>query len=105
MICAACTEEISTDFENDYQGDNNLWLGLFGGYGMFIESKDYTSDNNLKVLEGTGSTYEVNLCHECAHKLCQENPWLEKIINTHNAHSHTAEYWEKHPDHYGWDKK
>lgn len=104
--CTACNEPLEPQYPGDegpYQFDNNLILGLFGGYGMFVEDPAYVDNGNAEALAGIGATYEANLCHECAHKLLRENPWLEAVVNSHRSHSHTVAHKEAHPDHYGWD--
>lgn len=73
--------------------DNVLMVQLQGWYGMFI---DYLSRE-----EEAG--YRFALCHECAHEVCEQNPWLNKIIEPFRTHSHTTEYHEANPDHLGWD--
>lgn len=103
-ICYACKRELKPENENmttDYQFDNALWIGLFGGYGMFIESKSFNqySDKDHVIK----ADMEAVLCHDCAHEACEKLPWLESLIDTHNAHSHTIEYMKENPDHYGWD--
>lgn len=111
MQCTACGKSIPPEFppqegesESPYQGDNNLWLGFFGGYGMFVEAQGYVSDNNAQVLKDTRATYEANLCHDCAHALCEAHPWLAKLLQPERAHSHTEDFWKDNPLHEGWDK-
>ncbi len=43
--CVACGAELLPEFEGkptDYQLDNALWIGFFGGYGMFVDNLDAT---------------------------------------------------------------
>lgn len=47
--------------------------------------------------------YEAVICHECAHQLCADVPWIERLIHAHNSHSHKTSYHEAHPEHWGWD--
>jgi hypothetical protein len=84
------------------------------GYGMYddftitpegrlIDNLDwrptYTED---RVLPGQPD-YEAVLCHDCAHGLCEREPWLAKLINPHGSHTHKTEWKDAHPDHFGWD--
>lgn len=104
--CFNCEQELRPVLagnNTNYQYDNALWIGLFGGYGMFIESPDAVDNSNIDALNGSGATFELVLCHDCAHKLCVMFPKLEGIIDTHSAHSHRLGYVEENPDHYGWD--
>ena len=47
--------------------------------------------------------YEAVICHECAHALCAQVPWLAKLLNPHGSHAHRTAWKEAHPDHWGWD--
>jgi hypothetical protein len=60
-------------------------------------------EKRILAAGGTQPDHEAVLCHECAHKLCDENPWLTKLLTPHNSHSHKTAYHDAHPDHYGWD--
>lgn len=116
-----------------YQFENALWLGFHGGYGMFVDNLDATlpintADRWLRddgeyavTLDGRpidnpdwqpefreermlrGADYEAVICHDCAHKLCVDVPWIEKLIRSYGSHAHRSEYIDAHPDHYGWD--
>ena len=90
--CASCREELIPDgnMDTDYQFDNALWITFDGGYGMFI---DPMCDKPPRMV----------LCHECAHKLCDNNPAIHALLKPHSSHSHKTAYVEAHPDHYGWD--
>lgn len=104
MICVNCETGLEPVMEFDgettlYQFHNALWLGFFGGYGMFTDN----FDNTTEVL--SGADYEAVLCHDCAHALCEQNPWMEKLLNPKQGHSHGKKFWEENPDHEGWDKK
>lgn len=107
MQCSACNQSlvpVFPDDQTDYQFDNALWIGFFGGYGMFVEGAGYIdSADKRKVIEE--SSYEAVICHDCAHKLCEENPWISSLIRPLKSHSHTLEYWGTNPEHEGWDKK
>lgn len=104
-VCASCKAELRPEFESqaeteDYQFDNALWIGFFGGYGMFVESPEVL-DNPAQMIRG--ASYEAVICHDCAHKLCVENPWIENLLMPLRSHAHKADYWQENPDHEGWD--
>lgn len=102
--CFKCNTELVPDGppnnQTKYQFDNALWLGLFGGYGMFVDNMtDFEPrDSILK-----GSDYECVLCHDCAHQFMDDNPWLKKLFHPYNTHAHKSAYAEANPDHFGWD--
>lgn len=105
MNCTACEIELTAIFEREdkiemYQLDNALWIGLSGGYGMFVDGIDAPATKTL-----TESEYEAVICHDCAHEMFEKSPWLRKLFKPELSHSHSAEYWAAHPDHEGWDKK
>lgn len=90
--CHACDAPMRPDHTNhadDYQLDNALWLEFNGGYGMFIDNYD----ERVKAV----------ICHECAHDLCDQIPWIGKLLNPYSSHSHKTEWKDAHPDHWGWD--
>jgi hypothetical protein len=102
MKCKACEKELKPEFARDdtkYQFDNALWLGFFGGYGMFVD------DLESEATTLNGAAYDAVLCHDCAHDLCEANPWMKKLLRPTESHSHTAEFWAKHPNHEGWDSE
>lgn len=47
--------------------------------------------------------YEAVLCHDCAHELCDREPWLGRILRPFGSHAHKIEYMERNPEHWGWD--
>lgn len=101
MNCYSCGAELKPDvinLETNYQFENALWVGFFGGYGMFVDD----IDSAPSTLEG--AAHEAVICHECAHKLCDNNPWIERLIQPLKSHSHRREFWEANPTHEGWDK-
>lgn len=79
--------------DTDSQFDNVLDIQFCGGYSMFI---DYFGDQ-------AEEEYHVRLCHDCAHKFVDDNPWLENIIQPYKSHAHTEEYHKDNPNHKGWD--
>lgn len=97
MKCYACEVELEPEggLKTDYQFDNALWVGFHGGYGMFIDPLQ--TSKVLKAQE------EAVICHECAHKLCDEVPWIGKLLDPHSSHSHKDSYRKANPNHYGWD--
>lgn len=102
--CYACGIELqpeSPEDETDYQFDNALLIGFFGGYGMFVESKDYAGEKTSDIIEEASK--EAFICHKCAHDLCDKIDWIKNLIDPYHSHSHTQDFWETHPDHDGWD--
>lgn len=85
-----------------FQFDNALWIGFFGGYGMFVESPDFADTPKDAVLPD--ATREAVLCHDCAHLLCETFPWVKALLQPYTSHTHTLEYWKENPDHDGIDK-
>lgn len=105
MNCKACEKELPVNEWNkdtSYQFDNALWIGFFGGYGMFVDDIDTEFGYNKPTL--SGAAYEAVLCHECAHELCETVPWIGKLLRPLESHSHTLDFWQDNPDHEGWDK-
>lgn len=61
------------------QWDNALEVNLNGGYGMFIDPP----------FSGHPTEHSVVLCHECAHELADQEPWLRKAIgDPERSHTH-----------------
>lgn len=92
VFCGAeCGRELVPEANTDteYQFDNALWIRFDGGYGMFVDPMR--------------EEYKIVICHECAHALCDQHPWIGKLLNPHGSHAHKTAYVEAHPDHYGWD--
>ena len=98
--CSACGATLKPVFAEvdpaGYQYDNAMWIGLFGGYGMFIDSVE----SGPSIIPGPPDITLV-ICHECAHSLCETHPWLANAISplASHAHSHDAD-WSGHE---GWD--
>jgi hypothetical protein len=85
-----------------YQLNNALWIGFHGTYGMFIEEREAQyEDKPTDVLKHADK--EAVLCHDCATRLCYEEPWLFDLLDPEHGHSHTLEYLAQHPNHRGWD--
>jgi hypothetical protein len=85
-----------------------------GDFGMF---DDYTLDadgrpiddpdwqpryREERVLPGQPD-YETVICHDCAHELCEREPWLKELLRPYGSHAHRTAYHEAHPEHRGWD--
>jgi len=51
----------------------------------------------------TNHPFKAMLCHDCAHAACEALPWMKKLLNPHDSHSHRTAYVAEHPDHWGWD--
>lgn len=106
MKCLACKQELTPESmnpETNYQFDNALWIGFFGGYGMFVD--DIDTEFGVKKPTISGSAFEAVICHDCAHKLCDDVPWINELLKPLGSHAHTAEFWKNNPDHEGWDKR
>lgn len=98
--CASCAVELVADHtDTDYQYDNVLWIEFHGGYGMFI---DPAFDGRFPGPIRTSNPH-VAICHECAHSLCAQHPWIDSLLKPHGSHSHRSDYHAAHPDHWGWD--
>lgn len=87
MNCHVCDEFIPNDGES--VNVNALQVNFIGGDEWFIRDP--------KVY------YEVLLCHSCVHKMCALVPWIRKLLNPDESHTHTKEYRDAHPVHYGPD--
>lgn len=93
--CGKALEPVAITDNTTYQLDNALWLTFSGGYGMFIES---FGDG---LVEPESSQDHVVICHECAHALCAAVPWIGKLLDPLNSHSHKQGVdWTGHS---GWD--
>lgn len=105
--CIQCDNKLTpiVDYrEETYQFDNALWIGFFGGYGMFVESPEYVHDDaNTIPKELPVATHEAVLCHDCAHELTETIPWIKDLLNPYISHTHTEAYIAKNPDHEGID--
>ena len=106
--CINCGTTLQAVFKNEeetenYQFENALWIGFFGGYGMFVESRGVAGEPLSEILAEEGASHEAVICHDCATDFCEKVPWLKKLLGPEKAHSHTAEFWKKNPFHQGWD--
>lgn len=83
--CTACGKKLEPEFSGpDFdpaseQWDNALEIQFNGGYGMFIDPFD--------------RQYRAIICHECAHDLCDKVPWIGRLLDPSNSHSHSA--WKR----------
>lgn len=46
----------------------------------------------------------ADLCHDCAHRWCEQVPEVGVLLEPERSHAHTAAFWEADPDHPGWDR-
>lgn len=82
----------------DEQWDNALVISLEGGYSMFI---DPINPDRPDPTVGLLSNYRAVICHDCAHQLCAQVPWLGRLIDPHYSHAHSVRRdWSQH---IGWD--
>jgi len=69
------------------QWDNALVVKFDGGYGMFVDPIE--------------REFSAVLCHECAHQLLEQEPWMRKAIgdpllsHSHREGSVSAEHSEQ----------
>jgi hypothetical protein len=86
-LCDSCYKELKpifTDMPMRRKGDftaqyeNALGIQFLTGYGMFNDYIDRPSSAPTALV----------ICHKCAHKLIDKNPWMEGIIDP-EGHSHT----------------
>ena len=103
--CFKCNKTLDplAGMETDFQFDNALWLGFFGGYGMFVESPRMARENSDEPTVIPGASFEAVLCHECAHEFMDTNPWLKRLFEPYSSHAHSSSYMARFSDHYGWD--
>jgi hypothetical protein len=75
--CSACGEILKAEGRTDteHQFTNALWITFSGGYGMFIDPCDR-------------DTTRAVLCHECAHALCAQHPWIDAVVEPLLGHAH-----------------
>lgn len=55
-------------------------VAFFGGYGMFIESREYQNPELIHPITSNSATYETPLCRVCANELCDKIPWIANLI-------------------------
>jgi hypothetical protein len=93
--CINCGTELKPVWKDDdpdtTQLENALPITFGGGYGMFHDDND----------QGIPTVF---VCHDCAHEMCRQYPWMERLLDPARSHAHTSEFWAAHPDHEGWDK-
>lgn len=104
--CTKCDAVLKPVMPEDtnFQFENALWLGFHGGYAMFVESRMFAEDEHESaetILPGV--SYELVLCHDCAHEFMDTNPWMKRIFDPARSHTHTLAYAANNPDHYGPD--
>lgn len=97
--CSACqaapwTFQLSPGDGRAYvEYDNALFVSFDGGYGQFIDPLDSSERERHRVV----------LCHQCSHRLCEQNPWLSDLLQPERSHAHTERFWADNPEHRGWD--
>lgn len=77
MNCLACKAElrpVDGGFETDYQFENALWIGFFGGYAMFVDGIETEFGYANPTI--AGAAHDAVICHNCAHDLCVKVPWI-----------------------------
>ena len=96
--CTVCEKPLEPLFDENtaYQFDNALWVGFFGGYSMFVDEIGEGDDR----LPGAPYAAAV-LCHECAHDLCDQHPWISALVKPQTSHAHS--YRKDWTGHTGWD--
>lgn len=71
--CTACAVELEPVFpgldEAPEQYDDALEISFIGGYGMFVDP----IHEELRAI----------ICYECANKLCNEYPWIGRVLSQH----------------------
>ena len=93
--CRGHSEQDALRYEH---WDNALVVSLQGGYGMFIDNLD--ADISRPDIGRLGE-YKVVICHDCAHRLCEQVPWMNQLIEPLRSHSHkVGRDWSGHA---GWD--
>lgn len=129
LFCDNCGKNTMTALIGHPHGqgpDNVLWVTISGGYGQFVDlmpeqlaaapkraehgysnvvppRSEWTDEEVAHYEKEMTTASTVVLCHECAHALCDTFPAFDRLIGPYNSHSHTSQYHDKHPDHYGWD--
>lgn len=88
--CLSCGTRPTLERSWGEEYENALPVTLYGGYGMFFDDLEEPAKHFV-------------LCHDCAHRIFDANPWLRTIFEPTRSHSHTEEYATAHPEHYGWD--
>lgn len=123
--CYACGAKLTSDWDTDYQFDNALWIGLHGGYAMFVDACDFPTNTEDRWLRNPDGEYvlgpderlvdnpdwvpeyeeprvlacrpdeEAVICHECAHASCEALPWLARLIEPERSHAHPHDQVER----------
>lgn len=134
FACGKDLEPEFAGIETSYQFDNALWMGFHGADGMFVDNIHATMPSNGndrllikrrgllrreqavvdpdweptfdedRLLPGQPD-YEAVICHECAHKLCETVPWIERLLNAAHSHAHKSKVCDEliAVGHTGWD--
>lgn len=82
MKCVSCNTEFVYVFDgkercaDSEQFENALHIAFWGSYGEFID-----------ILPGEDDIF-ATICHDCAITLCNQNPWISKLLNPKYSHTH-----------------
>lgn len=60
------------------QFNGNLYMALFGGYGMYMDTRSPSSKGKQFVKD---SSAEINFCRNCADALCASFPGFERAMD------------------------
>lgn len=63
--------------ETSLQYDNALEIQFDGGYGMFIDP-----------MGDEAHGFHAVICHDCAITMCTKVPWVAKLLQPIDSHSH-----------------
>lgn len=82
--CAACGAALELEFPTSInQFDNALHIIFDGGYGEFVDAPFHHN------ARGYGpESLQVVICHDCAHRLCEQEPWIGEVIDPARSHTH-----------------
>lgn len=88
-VCINCRQVLDPVFPFDvpadrYQLKNALWVGFFGGYGMYVdELADMPGARRTTTVPGTVDA-EAVLCGTCADAMCATYPWMDRLLHPEN---------------------
>lgn len=90
--CDACGVELTPVFpdlcrrRDDTQYDNALVVEFGFGYGMFDDPIDRLGRMDVTAI----------ICHDCAHKLIDTNPWIGRFVDAERGHVHIDDQRKRH---------
>ena len=84
--CVNCEQVLEKVFRHDvaptfYQFQNALWIGFFGGYGMYVDELSDLPYGTERVLPGRPD-FEAVLCGNCADELVKQHPWMQRLFTS-----------------------